>query len=246
VHTVSPYDVARFHPIYTRWPEPLRKTLRYYPMDSMSFFMRLDEQKFRPGLVLIDGNHDYEFANFDLQASASRMARGGFVFVTKVGQAGPHLAVQDFIRDHPEWHDCRVISPSGNATKAFDPDRTTIPDADLVVLRAPSSYFAGSRPMTFGENPWSEPVLRGLRLSVAANSRPGTLYVQCILRVFSDQRIDELVGETSRAIDGTGEIDIVFDRQLQSDLEFTHCRVEPWLIWTGSEPLALSRPPEPY
>jgi hypothetical protein len=61
-----------------------------------------------------------------------------------------------------------------------------------------------------------------------------------------DQRIDELVGETSRAIDGTGEIDIVFYRQLQSDLEFTHCRVEPWLIWTGSEPLALSRPPEPY
>ena len=61
--------------------------------------------------------------HLDLRATASRW-RAGFVFVT--GASWPPSAVQDFIRDHPEWHDCRVISPSGNAYQGLRSDRTTI------------------------------------------------------------------------------------------------------------------------
>jgi hypothetical protein len=246
VHTVSPFDAERFHATYLRWPEPLRKVLRYYPVDSMAFFMQIDERKIRPDLVLIDGNHDYEFANFDLQASAQRLARGGFILLDNIGQPGPYLAVNEFIRDHPEWHDCQVITPSRDATKAFDRDRTTIPDSDFIVLRAPNYHFVGSRPITFGETSWPETTLRGLRLSIEDVAGRGTLHVQCILRVFTEARIDELVGASSRAISGPGAVAIVFDEPPQSDLQSTHCRVEPWLIWTGSKPLRLSRLPEPF
>src|SRR5579862_4915008 len=42
VHTASPYDAARFLPTYHRWPLWLRRPVRYYQVDSMTLFMRLD------------------------------------------------------------------------------------------------------------------------------------------------------------------------------------------------------------
>ena len=86
VHTVSPYDEDRFQPTYQSWPEPLRKVCRVHVENSMGFFMRADAQKIRPDIVLVDGNHDYEFALFDIEASARRLTRGGFLIIDNVAR----------------------------------------------------------------------------------------------------------------------------------------------------------------
>ena len=49
VHTVGPFDQEAFLPVYDRWPAQLRETVRFYPTDSMAFFMEMDRQE--PGVL---------------------------------------------------------------------------------------------------------------------------------------------------------------------------------------------------
>ena len=163
LHTVSPYDAERFGPIFAQWPEELRCRTRYHPVDSMMFFMQMDQERIQPDLVLVDGHHDYEFANFDIQASARRLTPGGFILIDNVSQAGPFRAAGEFLASHPGWRDCGARSPPPDRTKAFDSNRSRIPGADFYVLRAPFAYLIGEAPQTFGVLPWGEGQVRGLR-----------------------------------------------------------------------------------
>jgi predicted O-methyltransferase YrrM len=247
LHTVSPYDAERFGPIFAQWPEELRRRTRYYPVDSMMFFMQIDQERIQPDLVLVDGHHDYEFANFDIQASARRLTPGGFILIDNVSQAGPFRAAEDFLGSHPGWRDCGVTFAPPDKAKAFDGNRSRIPGADFYVLRAPFAYLIGQAPLTFGVLPWNEGQVQGLRLSLAKPRRVGTLHIQCILRAFSEVRIEELVGHASRVIDGSADqVDIAFPEPIMAEGTFDRYSVEPWLIWQGDTPLPLAALPVPY
>ena len=245
LHTVSPYDVERFGAHFNYWPKELKKHVRYHSVDSMLFFSTLDREKIRPDLVLIDGNHDYEFVNFDLQASASRLTRGGFVFVDNVSQAGPFFATTEFMARHPMWIDCGITPRTQTTTKAFE-DRSTIPYTDFFVLRSPMFYMVGKRPETFGLVSWSSRDVRGLRLSLGEPRKPGTLHVQIILRAFSETRIEEIMRPAGQAIDDRStELDIIFDKPMSVEGKFDEYWVEAWLVWEGNTPLPLKSAPVP-
>jgi predicted O-methyltransferase YrrM len=247
LHTVSPFDAERVNAIMPYWPEELRRHVRYHQMDSMAFFMQIDVEHIRPDGVLIDGHHDYEFASFDLQASARRLKAGGFLFIDNVSQAGPYFACRDFVTSHPDWIDCGIEERPPSDIKAFDDNRSKIPMTDLCVLRSPPFYVVGSRPVTFGEMYWSDKAVSGLRLSLQGRKDAGTLRVQCVLRAFSETRIVELVTEATAPINHvTGQIDIPFQKPLMIDGEFDHYKIEPWLTWLGPISLALSALPVPY
>jgi hypothetical protein len=211
------------------------------------FFMQIDQERIRPDLVLVDGHHDYEFANFDIEASARRLTPGGFILIDNVSQAGPYRAAEDFLASHPGWRDCGVTFALPDKTKAFDSNRSRIPYADFYVLRAPFAYLIGEAPLTFGVLPWGEGQVRGLRLSLAEPRSVGTLHVQCILRAFSEARIEEFVGQVSRVIDGAADqVDIAFEQPITAQGSFDQYLVEPWLIWQGDTPLPLAALPVPY
>jgi predicted O-methyltransferase YrrM len=247
LHTVSPFDAELFGPIFAQWPEQLRRRTRYHPVDSMMFFMEMDREKNRLDLVLVDGHHDYEFANFDIQAAAQRLTPGGFILIDNVAQAGPYRAAVEFLESHPGWRDCGVAFAPPDLTKAFDGTRSRIPNADFYVLRAPFAYLVHRMPQSFGALEWQGRPVTGLKLSLAEPRSAGTLHVQCILRGFSDTRIDEIIGNVSCAIDGSvDKIDIAFQTPIAAPIIFARYSVEPWLIWQGEAPLALSSPPVPY
>src|ERR1051325_8487017 len=109
LHTVSPYDAERFGPTLAQWPNELRAHATYYPVNSMAFFIRMAEQRIRPGVVLVDGNHDYEFAAFDIWSAARWMTPGGFIFIDNVSQAGPYRAALDFMTARPGWRSCGTV-----------------------------------------------------------------------------------------------------------------------------------------
>ena len=244
VHTASPYDAARFLPTYHHWPTEMRRPIRYYQVDSMTLFMRLDHRRVQPDVVVIDGNHDFEFALFDILAAARRLSRGGFLFINAVSQAGPYQAAMEFLRLHPEWRDCGVappVSPDGDM-RALDRGRSRIDQADMIVLRAPFEHFVVARPESRGEIEWEHPVVNGIRLTLAGETRPGTLFIQCILRGFGDARITEVMRETKQVIEGqAGTIEVNFTPPLQTDSGMDRYFVEPWLAWRGEAPLKLAR-----
>ena len=128
--------------------------------------MEVERLCIRPDLVFVDGNHDYEFALFDIQCAARRLTPGGFIFIDDVAQVGPYFAAVDFLERHPDWIDCGCAPDTRDRTKAFDRSRRNIPGTQFKVLRAPSSYVLGERPLSFGDAAWSKPQVTGLRLSL--------------------------------------------------------------------------------
>jgi Methyltransferase domain len=241
LHTGSPHDAARFLPIYHAWPNELRRQVRYYQVDSMALFMRLDFQRLRPDIVVVDGNHNFEFASFDIEAAARRVSRGGFIFINSISQAGPYFAATDFLRAHPEWHSCGVMpSETRDDMRAVDRSRTGIDQGDLMVLRAPFEHYVVARPESRGEIQWANRPVSGVRLFL---DKPqfGTLFVQCVMRGCSDARTTEVTVETEKAIDGkTGTIDVTFAPALSADGGMDRYFVEPWLAWQGETPLKLA------
>jgi predicted O-methyltransferase YrrM len=244
LHTIGPFDRSLFLPLYRMWPEALRDRVRFYPIDSMAFFMRMQKNLIQPALVFVDGNHDYEFALFDILAAARYVAPGGFVVVDNVSQAGPYYAATDFLASHPEWLECAARSSQLDLTKAYDGERTGISNTDMVVLRAPMAHVVGARPRCFGEVILPQPVIKGVQIESAA-SKPGTLHVQCVLRGFSPTQNVEATEMTSVSIDGAGgRIFAAFERPLALNGDFVQYRAEAWLTFIGEGYLSQSAPPK--
>jgi predicted O-methyltransferase YrrM len=239
-HTVSPFDVDRFGANFRSWPDALRQRTRYHPTDSMAFFMRAAQERLVLDLALIDGNHDFEFARFDIEASATRIARGGFILIDNVSQVGPFRATTEFMEAHPDWIDCGIAPMAKRCERAFDYGRTNVPHTDFFVIRAPFGYSIGADPQTFGEITWSSAPLNGVRLAVSEPVARGTLRVHCILRAFSEARIEELNAEVSRPVEGPGPIDIALDKPLLAAGSFHPYLVECWFIWLGEGRLPLT------
>jgi hypothetical protein len=247
VHTVSPFDIERFVPIAARWPAELRERMRYHSIDSMAFFMLMDHEHIRPGIVLVDGEHSYEFASFDIRAAAQKLQPGGFIFIDNVDQAGPYFAAKDFLAQEPDWTICGAPPWGRSETRAFDHDRSNLPETAFFVLRAPTYYPVGNRPRSFGMVDWSSAPLKGVKLSLARPPGAGTLHVQCVSRAFSEADGVEIASEGQHVMAaGTGEIEIALTEPLRISGAFDRYLVEPWLTWVGDRPLALIAPPTPF
>ena len=247
LHTLSPFDAERFGANIRWWPRELQNFVLYYPMTSMDFFIKADARKLTFDLVFVDGNHDYEFATFDIQAAARRLIPGGFIFIDNVAQAGPFLAATEFAAANPDWIDCGLYPLSEKCERAFDGNRTNIPGTDFFIFRSPPGYSVSARPRSFGDFHWLGGPVNGVNISLGECRSVGTLRAQCILRGFREDRIVELPGEAVGTIDvGMSDVKLSFSAPLVADEEFNLFLVETWLIWTGAGPLRLSRPPLPF
>jgi predicted O-methyltransferase YrrM len=246
LHTTDPYGSHRVPAIVSRWPSELRHRLRFHALDSMSFFgLILADPETRADLVFVDGNHDYEFALFDIGCAARVLRPGGFIVVDNVSQAGPYLAARDFLAVHRDWTECRVGEHAGDPTKAFDGARSTIPDTDFMVLRGPLGYGIGNRPTSFGETTLAGSGIAGVTLALADPVPEGVIHAQCVLRGFSATKPDvERVDAVSREV-SSRDAGAALHLPLALDVGpgFDAVRLEIWLIWSGAQKLPLTAPP---
>jgi len=223
-------------PIFESWPQELRRHLEFYLMTSMEFYYRLYARGIRPEIAFVDGDHSYEAALFDIQSLAKSLARCGFLLVDNVSQPGPYHAAMDFLQRNPDWTQCKARDPQwADPNKAFDRERTSVPETDFEILRVPRGYSIGSRPVTFGEMP-SATEIKGLRIH--AESGGGTLHAQCVLRGFLPGA--EEVTMAALDIAKPGEVNLLFAKPLKIEGSFVRCTAEPWLVWSGQTPLVLA------
>jgi predicted O-methyltransferase YrrM len=239
LHTVAPFEAESAFPIFDSWPQELRRHLEFYPMTSMDFYYRLNARGIRPEIAFIDGDHSYQAALFDIQSLAKSLARRGFLLVDDVSQPGPYYAATDFLQRNPDWTHCKVRHPEwADPNKAIDRERTSVPETNFEILRAPRGYSIGSRPVTFGELP-SATTVRGLRIH--ASSAGGSLHAQCVLRGSPGA---EKVATAELDIAMPGTVDLMFPDPLEIKGSFVGCSAEPWLVWRGETSLILSKIPE--
>jgi predicted O-methyltransferase YrrM len=238
LHTVGPFDRDRVMPIFRSWPRHLRERLRFYPMMSMEFYYELAARGIKPEIAFIDGDHSYEAALYDIQSLARTLVRRGFLIVDNIAQSGPFYASADFSARNSDWIRCDAHDAvRADPTKAFDRERTTIPETDFAILRAPQTYNVTSRPFTFGEFLWG-PTVRGLQIQ--AETCGGILHAQCVLRGFGPKTAQELVISGHAEIRSPGPVTIMFPGQNSITDPVRRCTVETWLTWTGEQPLRLT------
>lgn len=246
VHTADPVYAAEITAVLKAWPPELAERVKVHAMDSMPFYYGQREQQIHPGLVFVDGNHQYEYASFDIYCAALALAPRGVIVVDNIAQAGPFFAARDFLATHSGWRELGSSTGDYDRTKAYDRHRTRIRNTDLIVLQAPSYRPIEQRPVGFGLMPWTHTSVAGLRVRFEATTAPGTIYAQVVLRGFG-ATLTEKLGEASVVVSpGTQEVSIAFAPPLSLDGEFGEFSVEPWLIWHGKEPLRLTTTPLPF
>jgi predicted O-methyltransferase YrrM len=244
-HTVDPFRGDYVAAVLRCWPPELFRHVRLHAMDSMAFYKDMERQGIHPGVVLVDGNHDYEFAAFDIACSARAIAPGGFIFVDNVAQPGPFFAARDFLVANPDWREIGHAAANYDRGKAFDRFRRTFIHTDFMVLRAPTTRGVGERPFNIGRVRWASGKVAGLRLKLMPPDLPGRLNVQIVLRGFGTVPA-EIIGEASVQVEaGSRELSITLTQPAELD-GFVYYTVEPWLIWHGVGPLQLLAEPEPF
>jgi predicted O-methyltransferase YrrM len=199
IHTVGPFDSDEFLPRYRQWPASMRERVAYYPVTSADFFMQNEHARRRFDLSFVDGNHDYEFAFFDIQCAARRTNPGGIIIVDNVSQAGPIFAVIDFLAANPDWREIGINPMPKAPTVAFEPGRASVDWTDFLILQAPDRHKVGGRPTTSGEILWSRNSVSGVMVEIDGT---GEVVCQCILRGFGRNGQSETVAQGR----GAGEI----------------------------------------
>jgi predicted O-methyltransferase YrrM len=245
-HAVDPFQGQYIAAILKFWPPELLRHVRLHMKDSMAFFGDMERQRIHPELVFVDGNHEYEYAAFDIACGARLLAPGGFIFVDNISQPGPFFAARDFLSINPDWRELGSSATGYDRDKAFDRNRSTIPETDFIVLRAPPTYAVGERPFNIAHIRWAFGKVEGVRLKFVPPQRAGRLTVQVVLRGFGTIPV-ELTGEARVEVAaGASELSVALEPPLQVDGQFVFYTVEPWLIWHGGERLQLRAAPEAY
>jgi hypothetical protein len=242
LHTVDPFGAGTVPPILDRWSGELREHLRFYPIDSMAFYSQAVRSNLRLDIVFVDGDHDYEFALFDIECAARLIRPNGFIFIDNISQPGPYFAAMDFLRDHQHWREHGDSMTRYRAELPFDRHRTTLIGTDFCVLRAPRRVAITTRPYTPGEQQWAAPEIGGVSVTIAA-AATGRLHIQCVLRIFCSPPVELTVEETVEIDNGIGVLKVPFSRSFRPEDAAFPRRAELWLTWNGKQELELVEEP---
>lgn len=248
LETIDPYGAERCPPIFAALPPELQQRISFSPVTSALHFDRAMSRGALYDLVFIDGNHEFEFARFDLECAARLMAPGGIIVLDNVNQSGPRLATKLFLESHPDWRDIadvvRWIDPD-------DPMATPIPSVgrtDFYLIEAPPHHAVSGVPRSFGSVACDRAEVDGIELDLALPAQ-GTLHLQVYARTFGMQEPEELQTRQRFALDrAAGPLRVALDHPLRSAVQAEGLprRVEIVLAFTGGAGLALRSPPMPY
>lgn len=249
LETIDPYGAERCPPIIAAFPPELRERITFSPVTSAVHFDQAISRGMQYDLVLIDGNHEFEYARFDLECAARLMRPGGLVVLDNIDQAGPRLATKLFLEDHPDWRDVADV------VRLIDPnDLLAVPPASFIhtkfyLLEAPPHYVVGQIPRSFGQIDSNAAEVAGIELDLAMPPR-GTLQLQVFVRTFGlpGPYPEELQAQHRLALDATqpGPIRVPLNLPVRSAFPGNFLRrIEIILAFSGGQ-LALRQAPTAY
>lgn len=249
LETIDPYGAERCPPIIAALPPEIRERISFFPLTSAMYFDQAISRGVQYDLVLIDGNHEYEFARFDLDCAARLMRPGGLILLDNTEQAGPRLATKAFLDSNPDWRDVADVVRLIDANDMLTPTPASFDLTNFYLLEAPPYYIVREIPRSFGQIDAGIIYIDGIELDIARPTR-GTLQLQVFGRTFGMGQPEELQVRQRATLDVTnpGPIRIALDRPLRSiQVDDRHQRrVEIILAFSGGESLALNAAPKFY
>jgi predicted O-methyltransferase YrrM len=247
--TIDPFGAERAPALIAELPAELQERISFQPQTSAIYFDEAVNRGALYDLVLIDGNHEFENALFDLLCAARLMRPGGFVVLDNIEQPGPRLATKLFLERSPEWIDVADVVKRMDPADPFAMPPPSLPDTKFYLLQAPSHHLVGQMPMTVGPVEVDRAEVDGIDLAIAAPAH-GTLHVHVYVRTFGLVEPEELEARLVVPLDVTGpqQLRIPFDKALRTAHAdpLLNRRVEIGLAFVADHKLALTALPQPY
>jgi predicted O-methyltransferase YrrM len=252
IETIDPFGGERCPPIIASLPPEVAKLVTFRPENSATHFDRAMSSNIHYDLVLVDGNHEFEFALFDVMCAARLMRPGGLIVMDNIEQVGPRLATRLFLERNPDWQDVTDVVRHIDSAAPFAVPPASFPDTKFYLLEAPPHYVIREEPRVFGPADVDRAEVEGIELELATPTR-GHLHVLVYARTFGLPEPEELRCEQSLAMDlaqlpADGRVRIPLSQPLHTAFPRTglHRRVEISLAFTGRSGLALRSLPQPY
>jgi hypothetical protein len=216
----------------------------------MQFFSHALEHKIQFDLSFIDGNHDFEFALFDLQMSARMTRPGGVVLMDDANQSGPFWAAKAFLDQNPGWKELGNCLGLAQAEDPFGPLPSLFAESKFLVLQAPREVVIGRVPYSTGEVGFGERQLDGFQFSLLPGQH-GELVGRAFLRGFpGGEDPEQLQTRFRMEVCGEEQRTLQFETGLRTrhagDPVLPRQTTEIVLLWRpahGDEPLRLVHEP---
>lgn len=184
-YTTDPFGADRCPGIIAQWPQELQSVTEYHVLNSMDFFNMIERRRIPLDLVLVDGNHDYEFALFDTQMAARLLRPGGIIVVDNCEQGGPFRAARQFLADDPAWRELSNCLANYSRSNPFDEGMANRRRHEFAVLQSPPFLSIGEGPHSWGQTTAASPTVNGIVLDLPEQKTAGTLHFRLITRAFA-------------------------------------------------------------
>jgi hypothetical protein len=184
INTTDPFGGKRCPSIIAGWPKDIGKYATFHPLSAMDFFQYLDQRRISLDMTLIDGNHDYEFALFDLQMAARRTRPNGLIIMDNAEQSGPFNAARLFLSLNPMWREWGRAIADHDPSNPFNASRSSLPETTFIILQAPAYLSVGEGPHSWGQADTTASRVDGLTFTLPQQVTAGILHYQMIFRAF--------------------------------------------------------------
>jgi len=252
IDTIDPFGAERCPPIIAAFPSELNERITFSPVNSASYFDYALSQNRSYDLVFIDGNHELEYALFDIMCTARLISPRGLVVLDNVDQPGPRMATKLFLEQFPEWNDVTGVVAQVDPHAPFAAPVPSFPSTNFYLLEAPAHYVVHAKPRSFGPLDVDRAEVDGIELELAAPAQ-GNLHIQVYARTFGLPEPEELQSRQTIAFDhpetsADRPVRIPLHKVLRTAFPQPGLprRVEIVLAFTGGSQLALRAAPWPY
>lgn len=252
IDTIDPYGGERCPPIIASFPPELRELVTFRAENSATYFDRAMTNNAYYDFVLVDGNHEYEFALFDVMCAARAMHPGGLMVMDNIEQIGPRLAAKTFLERNPDWRDVADVVRHIDMSAPFKVPAASFPDTKFYLLQAPPHYMIREEPRIFGPAEVDRAEVDGIELELVAPTQ-GRLHVLVYVRTFNIAEPEELRCEQSLPLDvaqlpADGRVRIPLSQPLHTAHPQPGLirRIELCLAFNGPAGLALRSAPRLY
>jgi predicted O-methyltransferase YrrM len=250
IYTADPFGAERCPAIIGQWPEDLRKYVSFHPLSSMDFLSYLVQRRISLDFTLVDGNHDYEYALFDLLKAARMTRPSGLIVMDNAEQSGPFTAVRSFLAANPLWRELGSAVADHDPSNPFDASRASLPGTSFVILQAPAHLVVGDVPCSWGQAETDSARMAGLVFALPDQTTAGTLHYQVIFRSFKegDEPIEaKRIGRVRIGLPAGATLTHAFDDvlELPAGEKYTVEIDMAWQADAGAPPLELISVPAP-
>lgn len=238
LHTADPYGIDRCPYIISQWPDALQSHVEFHGENSMDFLIGLAAANTVIDIAFIDGNHDFEFALFDVQSAARLLRPGGIMVLDNVEQPGPFAAGMEFLKANPGWSELGQSVKTYSRDRPFELTRCSIPGTAFMVLQAPREIAVAEIPYSTGQFPFEPDEVAKVDLNLKGQDNKGSVHMHLILRAFGlgGGNIEEYKKTISHDVGGKkGRLTVALDEPLVSRMRRRgeHCTqsLEIVLAW---------------